>query len=171
MTNEAKDLVFADIERELAVTRKILAAVPIGHSGWKPHDKSMTLEQLAIHVADLPGWARAALAGDELNFQTTERPPRSVASIDQLLSFFDARAAALRHAIQQFDMARWNGAWTMRNGSHVLTTQPRPTVFRIWSLNHLVHHRAQLCIYLRLLNVPVPTVYFNTADDPAWVFE
>jgi uncharacterized damage-inducible protein DinB len=131
----------------------------------------MSLGQLAIHVAELPEWARSALAGDELDLAAAERPPKSRASSDELLRYFDDRAADLRQAIAQFDMARWNQTWTMRNGAHTFTSTPRPTVFRIWSLNHLVHHRAQLCIYLRLLNVPVPTVYFNTADDPAWVFE
>jgi uncharacterized damage-inducible protein DinB len=68
-------------------------------------------------------------------------------------------------------MANFNRPWTMRNGQQVMVTRPRATVYRVWCMNHMIHHRAQLCLYLRLLNVPVPTVYFNTADDPTWVFE
>jgi uncharacterized damage-inducible protein DinB len=74
-------------------------------------------------------------------------------------------------SFKQFAFANLDHPWSMRNGEHVVVTRPRTVVYRIWCLNHMIHHRAQLCLYLRLLNVPVPTVYFNTADDPNWVFE
>ena len=90
---------------------------------------------------------------------------------DELLGHFDRNVAAFRKAVSEFDPARYNAAWTLRNGSQVFVTSPRPVVYRIWSMNHLIHHRGQLCLYLRLLNVPVPTVYFNTADNPEFVFE
>jgi uncharacterized damage-inducible protein DinB len=87
------------------------------------------------------------------------------------MEYFDKNAAALREAIDKFDMANFDKPWTMRRGEQIMVTRPRPVVFRIWSVNHMIHHRAQLGLYLRLLNIPVPTVYFNSADDPTWVFE
>ena len=98
------------------------------------------------------------------------RPPE-VRRRSELLDYFDRNVAELREAVARFDPAAYERPWTMRNGEQVIVTRPRSFVYRVWSVNHLVHHRAQLCVYLRLLNVPVPTVYFNTADDPSWVFE
>ena len=164
-------LTFGDVERELAVTRRVLAALPDAHLGWKPHPKSMSLGQLAIHVAYLPDWARGALASDVLDFATAPRPPKSVADVRELLEHFDRNAAAFRAAIAAFDPAKYRDLWTLRNGDQVFVSKPRPIVYRVWSMNHLIHHRGQLCLYLRPLDVKVPTVYFNTADEPAFVFE
>jgi uncharacterized damage-inducible protein DinB len=166
-----KEIAFYDLERELAVTRTVLDHLPPEHYGWKPHPKSMNLGQLALHVASLPDWARASLAADELDAANAPRPPKELKDKTVLMDRFDKNAAALRQAIEKFDMANFDKLWTMRNGEQIMVTRARPVVYRIWSFNHMIHHRAQLCLYLRLLNVPVPTVYFNTADDPTWVFE
>jgi len=166
-----KEIAFGDLERELSVTRTVLERLPAEHYGWKPHEKSMSLGQLALHVAELPEWVRGTIDSDELDFANAPRPPSELKNRQELLDRFDRHAAAARDAVARFDMANWGNTWTMRNGEQVIVTRPRPTVYRIWCLNHLVHHRAQLCLYLRLLNVTVPTVYFNTADDPTWVFE
>jgi uncharacterized damage-inducible protein DinB len=167
----SKAAVFVDVERELAVTRNVLAAIPADKFDWKPHEKSMSLVRLAIHVAHLPEWARGALDEDELNFQTADMPPESVGSTAELLRLFDKYAVGFRMAVANFDMERWEGMWVMRDGEQVLTRQPRAMVYRVWCMNHLVSHRAQINLYLRLLNVPVATLYFNSADDPAWKFE
>ncbi len=166
-----KELVFGDVEREMGVTRQVLGALPEGKFGWKPHGKSMSLMQLGLHVATLPSWLEHTLRGDVLDFAEAPRPPAQVETAAELVGIFDKHAAGAREAIAKFDMKNWNKMWTMRNGEQVFTTQPRPKVARVWCLNHLVHHRGQLCLYLRLLDVKVPTVYFNTADDPSWVFE
>lgn len=165
-----KEAVFGDLERELAVTRSVLERVPMEQFGWRPHEKSMTLGQLALHVAYLPDWATVTLAADELDVSTAPRPPAELRGREELLTHFDRHAAALREAVARFDMAAWDRPWSLRNGEQVLVTRPRSLVYRVWCVNHLIHHRGQLCLYLRLLNVPVPTVYFNTADDPTWVF-
>jgi uncharacterized damage-inducible protein DinB len=165
------DAIFGDVERELAVTRRVLEAIPDAHLDWKPHEKSMSLGQLAIHVAYLPDWARGALDTDVMDFATAPRPPKAVKDRGELLEHFDRNAEAFRKAVSQFDIAKYNASWTLRNGSQVFVTSPRPVVYRIWSMNHLIHHRGQLCLYLRLLNLAVPTVYFNTADNPQFVFE
>ncbi len=168
---DLKSLLFADLDRELRITRSVLAALPAEHFAWKPHEKSMSLMGLALHVATLPGWLRDALKADTLNFADAPRPPASVASTEELLALYDQQVAALNDTLATFDMANWHNEWTMKNGEEIFTTQPRPKVARIWCINHLIHHRAQLCLYLRLLNVKVPTVYFNTADDPTWRFD
>jgi uncharacterized damage-inducible protein DinB len=166
-----KDAVFLDLEREIAVTRRVLEALPKSQFAWKPHAKSMSLGELAIHVADMPGWIRATLAADELDAASAPRPPKDGVDRAGLLARWDANVAQMRAAVAAFDMANWERDWTMRSGAAVIVARPRPVVYRVWSLNHMIHHRAQLCVYLRLLGVAVPTVYFNTADDERWVFE
>ena len=165
----AKDVAFADLERELAVTRTVLERLPEEHYGCKAHEKSMSLGDLASHVANLVEWMRVTIAQDELDAATAP-PPKGVKDKAELLARFDGYAAALRLAVARFDMADYGREWTMRRGEQVMVVRPRPLVYRVWCINHLIHHRGQLCVYLRLLNVPVPTVYFNTADDPTWVF-
>ena len=86
------------------------------------------------------------------------------------LQFFDGNVAKLREAMAKMDDAALAKPWTVRNGATILHTQPRGEILRVWCLNHMIHHRAQLCVLLRLLDVPVPAVYFNSADEPAWVF-
>jgi uncharacterized damage-inducible protein DinB len=165
------EIIFWDLERELGVTRKVLERIPEKHFTWKPHAKSMSLGQLAIHVATLPDWIRGSLAADFLDAANAPRPPAQVAGSQELLALYDTHAAALREAVQKFNPNEYLATWSFRRGQEVMTSKPRATVYRIWCLNHLIHHRAQLCVYLRLLDVAVPAVYFNSADEPAWVFE
>jgi uncharacterized damage-inducible protein DinB len=169
-SNSLKDVIFSDLERELTVTRTVLDRLPEAHYEWKPHEKSMSLGRLATHVADMPDWIRGTLAADELDAANAPRSPAQI-NKSQLLERFDKNVAAMRQAVANFDMAKWDRPWTMRQGDHIIVTKPRPIVYRIWCINHMIHHRAQLALYLRLLNVPVPTIYFNTADDPQFVFE
>jgi uncharacterized damage-inducible protein DinB len=165
-----KEVAFVDLDRELSVTRTVLERLPEEHYGWKPHEKSMTLIRLAMHVAVLPEWMRTTLAQDEIDFASVPPPPAEPKDRRELLAQFDKNAAALRAFVESYDLANFQSPWTMRNGEQILATRPRDFVYRAWCLNHLVHHRGQLCLYLRLLDVPVPAVYFTTADDPAWVF-
>ena len=166
-----KEVAFVDLDRELSVTRTVLDRLPEEHYGWKPHEKSMTLIRLAMHVAVLPDWMRTTLSRDEIDFASVPPPPAEPKNRQELLARFDENVSALRAFVESYDLANFQSAWTMRNGQKILATRPRDFVYRAWCLNHLVHHRGQLCLYLRLLNVAVPAVYFTTADDPAWVFE
>lgn len=166
-----KDLLFHDLDRELLITRRVLEAVPADKFTWKPHEKSMSLMGLAIHVASLPDWINQSLAQDVLDFKHAPRPPREVASAAELVALFDRHVITLRQTVADFDIGKFNDTWTMKNGDQVFTSQPRIKVYRTWSVNHLVHHRGQLAVYLRLLNTRIPTIYFNTADDPAFLFE
>jgi uncharacterized damage-inducible protein DinB len=166
----SKDVAFSDLERELALTRTVLERLPAEQYGWRPHEKSMSLGQLASHVAELPDWIRGALDSDGLDLASPGRPIEEPLNRTEVLNRFDRHVAAVREAVVRFDMATYGATWTVRNGAQVIAERPRPTVYRIWCLNHMIHHRAQLCVYLRLLNVPIPTIYFNTAEDPEWLF-
>ena len=170
-TLSAKTLAFDDVEREMAITRTVLEAVPEDKFQWKPTDKSMTLHRLAYHVAQMPEWIVHTLGMDELDFATMPRPAIP-ATKAELLAFFDRKVAEMRQVIASFDMARMSANWTIRQGPQVLASKPRLLCYRVWCMNHLMHHRGQLTMFLRLLNVPVPAVYFNSADKPDdWIFE
>jgi len=170
-TLNLKEIAFADLERELAVTRTVLDRLPPEKYDWKPHEKSMSLGKLALHVAELPAWITVTLAQDELDAATAPRPPAQVKERAELLARFDENVRLMRQAVAQFDPANFHRPWSMRHGKEIMVTRPKSMIYRVWCINHLIHHRGQLCLYLRLLNVPVPTVYFNTADDPTWVFD
>jgi uncharacterized damage-inducible protein DinB len=165
-----KDLAFADVEREIAVTRRVLERLPEAKLDWKVHEKSMPLGRLAMHVANLLQWSVDTLTKDGLDLGSTP-PMRDVpTSLADILQTFDRNAGALKNAMSRTsddDLAR---TWSLRQGSQVIYSAPRGYVLRTWCLNHLVHHRAQLCVYLRILGAPVPAVYFNSADEPEWVF-
>ena len=167
----AKEIAFGDLERELKITRTVLERLPEAHYGWKSHEKSMSLGSLALHTAELPAWITATIAYEELDAAKAPAPPAELKSCAELLVRFDRNALNAREAVARFDMANFDKPWTMRNGDQVIVIRPRSMVYRVWCINHMIHHRAQLCVYLRLLNVPVPTVYFNTADEPDWVFD
>ena len=166
-----KDLAFCDVERELATTRRVLERVPNEHFGWKPHEKSMSLMQLAGHVATMPIWCLLTLEKDGLNFTSPPHIPRDFSDRDAMLRLFDDYAQKVCHALSRLDDAALAQTWTLRNGEQVLHTQSKAYVLRVWCVNHMIHHRGQLCLYLRLLNLPVPAVYFNSTDEPEMKFD
>src|SRR5262245_54116946 len=166
-----KEIAFCDVERELATTRRVLERVPEEHFDWKPHEKSMSLQQLAGHVATMPIWCVLTLEQDGLNFASPPNIPRDFSSREALLKTFDDHAAEFREALKRLDDGSLHQTWILRNGEQVMYEAPRSYVLRVLSVNHMVHHRGQLCLYLRLLNVPVPAVYFNSADEPEMKFE
>ncbi len=170
-STSVKDLAFCDIERELATTRRVLERVPEEHFAWKPHEKSMSLQQLAGHVATMPIWCVLTLEDDGLNFTSPPNIPRDFSGREALLKTFDDHAGKFRAALERLEDAGLPQDWTLRNGEQVVYTQSRAYVLRVWCVNHMVHHRGQLCLYLRMLNVPVPAVYFNSADEPEMKFD
>jgi uncharacterized damage-inducible protein DinB len=169
--NGLKQAAFCDLDREIAVTRRVLERLPEAKFAWKPHPKSMNLGRLAMHVANLLQWMVDTLERDELDMAKPPTMRNEPTGLADVLSVFDKNAAAVESAMEKIDDASLMNKWTLRNGDDVLHTQPRIAILRLWCLNHLVHHRAQLCVMLRLLDVPVPTVYFNTSDEPDWKFE
>jgi uncharacterized damage-inducible protein DinB len=165
-----RDVAFADLDRELSVTRRVLERCPEEHYNWKPHEKSMNLGRLAMHVATLPQWMCDTIKRDHFDMSSSPTIRFEPSDRADLLQTFDTQAGAVRRAMAELDDAGLAQTWELRNGDEVLFSEPRSQVLRMWCLNHMIHHRAQLCVYLRLLDVPVPAVYFNSADEPEWVF-
>ncbi|HUM52631.1 MAG TPA: DinB family protein [Chitinophagales bacterium] len=152
---------------ECASTRKLLASVPLDNPSWKPHEKSMSLGNLAIHVADLPNWVPITLERSELDFATEPYNPKKATTTEELLKIHDdAVASALESIKNTTAEILVNENWTMRNGEKIYFTMPKIAVLRSSAFNHLYHHRGQLTVYLRLLGVAVPGMYGPTADYP-----
>jgi uncharacterized damage-inducible protein DinB len=158
----------SDIEHEAAKTRKVLEVVPMERGSFKPHAKSMDLAQLASHVAENLGWFSAFLK-DVMDFAAIgEYRPFAAKDRAELLAEHDKQLAACVEGLAGLDDAFLLRPWSMRMGDKVLMEEPRYAAIRGTCLNHLVHHRGQLVVYLRLLDVPVPQVYGPTADFPSF---
>lgn len=153
----------AELQQEAIATRKILAAVPLDKGDWQPHEKSMKLLRLTTHVAELPSWVRITLLQDELDFAKEKFTPFVPESTEALLDYFDKNMADAVEVLTNCADEVFAGNWTMRSGEQIYFTQPKINVLRTWCFNHLVHHRAQLGVYLRLLNIPLPSSYGPTA--------
>ena len=154
----------------MASTRKALERVPEDKFGWKPHAKSMTLGRLATHVAELTGWVSTALDKDSFDFAPPGAPPyqpQTAASRAAVLELFDKNTAAARTAMAAASDAQWMQIWTLLNGGKTVFALPRVAVFRSMVMNHMIHHRGQLAVYLRLNDVPVPALYGPSADEQA----
>ncbi len=158
-----------ELDREASSTRKMLERVPEGKNEWAPHAKSMTLGRLATHVATLPRWA-GFLVEDAfdlvLNSVATPTPPPTTAG---LVALFDKTIADAKSVLAGFDDGRAMGMWTLSMKGKTIFSMPRLAVVRMMILNHSVHHRGQLSVYLRLLDVPVPGMYGPSADENPFV--
>ena len=162
----ARSLV-TDFDNEAALTRKVLAAVPEDRLGWKPHEKSMSLGQLAGHIAETPGWCGAMLEPSfDFAASAADYKPFEPRSRKDLLDSFDRSASALGPIFKDRDDAFLQETWTMRNGDKVVMQQARHEAVRTIAIHHMIHHRGQLTVYLRLLGVAVPGTYGPTADNP-----
>ncbi len=153
-----------ELDLEMASTRKVLERIPTDKGKWKPHPKSFSLGHLAQLVAAMPGWLTNAVQETELNLggfsgYTYEKT-------EDLLKSFDKNVREARKAIQSARDADFMVPWSLKHGDHVIFTMPRAAVVR-QTISHLVHHRGQLTVYLRLIDVPVPSIYGPTADEPA----
>jgi len=151
-----------EFDHEMATTRKVLERVPSAKGAWKPHQKSFPLGHLAQLVARMPGWITLTLLHTELDLATY--PGYSLETTLTLLAEFDRHVREARAALAAASDADLSVPWTLRNGERVFMTMPRGVVVRN-HINHLVHHRGQLSVYLRLLDVPVPSIYGPTADE------
>ena len=159
-----KQLALGDLNHELGTTRKLLERVPEAHLDWKPHQKSMTLGGLALHVATIPYWLIRVLTADSFDIATIGRNPPPT-TVKEILDAFEERVSAMRQALDAADDSALTQPWQLRRGEQVLQTMPRVAVIRAMGINHMVHHRAQLSVYLRLLDVPLPPMYGPTADE------
>lgn len=153
-----------ELEREAITTRKMLALVPDEHYSWKPHEKSMEMKRLAAHVAELPGWIGMTLTTSELDFANNNYTPSVINNNKELMSYFEKNLADAREHLSKASDDQLSLPWTLRNGNQVYSTEPKGDVIRM-SLSQIIHHRAQLGVYLRLLNIPIPGSYGPSADE------
>jgi len=164
------DALLAELEQEAHATRRVLERVPQAQLSWKPHPKSMSLGQLALHIADLPGLV-AGLASQD----TIPNPPQFVqaeaATSAELVPTLDASITQARTLLGGFDDAAMMKTWRLLSGGRELMAMPRVAVVRAIMLNHWYQHRGQLMVYLRLLNIPVPSVYGPSADENPFAAE
>jgi uncharacterized damage-inducible protein DinB len=155
----------AEFAHEASTTRKLLERVPDGKFDWKPHVKSMSLGTLSSHVANLPQWAVMTL--DQSEFDLATAPPSPEASSRaQLVAMFDQHVGAATSKLAGKTDAELMAPWTLKHGGHPVFTMPKAAVLRSFVMNHLIHHRGQLSVYLRLNEVPLPSIYGPTADEP-----
>lgn len=157
--------IVAEFGFESANTRKMLERLPEDKFDWSPHDKSMTLGRLATHLAEMPQWAETILDQDELDLSTSDYQPVVADSVAELLEIFDSNGEAFVAKVGERSDEEMLAAWTLRVGEKVFGTQPKVAALRSFILSHALHHRGQLSVYLRLLDVPLPQVYGPTADD------
>ena len=162
------EMLLPEFDQEMASTRKTLERVPEDKLDWKPHEKSMPLGRLAGHLAELCGWTAATLTQDRFDFQPPGAPPYQPfvpKSRKELLDAFDKGAKEARTAIAESSDEHLMKNWSLLSGGKTLMTMPRTAVLRSFVMNHVIHHRAQLGVYLRLNNVPVPSIYGPSADE------
>ncbi|MGH9708309.1 MAG: DinB family protein [Candidatus Acidiferrales bacterium] len=162
------EAMLAEFDHEIISTRQTLERVPEGKPDWAPHEKSMKMSRLAGHLAELCGWATSIIGQDALDFRPVNgKPiePLHMTSRKQLLEAFDKNVAASRAALSGAKDENLLKPWTLQSGGQAIFTMPRITVLRTFFLNHIIHHRAQLGVYLRLNGVPVPSVYGPSADE------
>lgn len=153
-----------ELDQESVTTRKMLERVPGDKLGWQPHPKSMTLGQLASHVAELPTWADMALHTDGLDFQANPYEPMVPKDTRDILDYFESSLSTGRDALKGDDGSQLEKEWTLSAGGQVLDRRTKAEVIRM-TLNQITHHRAQLGVYLRLLDIPIPGSYGPSADE------
>jgi len=158
---------FGDLSVELDATRRMLAVVPDEHFDWQPHEKSMSLGSLASHVANLLNWFTMTVTSDELDMEGFQ-PWKGATTNSELMDIFDTNRKNLENILPQISAENLTDPWTFRMGEHVIFTQPKGGVLRRMCISHLIHHRGQLSVYLRLLDVPLPQTFGPTADDTSF---
>ncbi|HEV7594266.1 MAG TPA: DinB family protein [Gemmatimonadaceae bacterium] len=152
-----------EFDQEMVTTRRVLERVPTDKGKWKPHPKSFSLGHLAQLVAGMPGWITSAVQQTHLDL--SKYPGYSYEKTEDLVKVFDRNVAEARKAIAAATDSDFTRPWSLKHGDRVIFTQQRGQVVR-QTINHLVHHRGQLTVYLRLVDVPVPSIYGPTADEP-----
>jgi uncharacterized damage-inducible protein DinB len=158
-------LLFPDLESEIATTRRMLERVPNGNNDWRPHAKSRTLGELATHLAQLPGFGLMMCTRDEFDGLAPRPPePRFTTSTERVRTF-DELSGQLRNVLKQMSWQQAKAPWTLRLGDKVVFNAPRTQILRTVFITHSAHHRAQLGVYLRMLETPVPWSYGRSADE------
>jgi uncharacterized damage-inducible protein DinB len=157
-----------EFDEEMAKTRTVIARIPADRFGWQAHGKSHTLGWNANHLAEIPGWVEGTITGTEWDFEPPGGPAYqtpSLTSTSEVLAMFDANVAAARQAIEAALTADMTVPWTLKYQGEAIFTLPRADVIRKFVLNHIIHHRAITCVYLRLNDLPVPGMYGPSGDE------
>lgn len=165
------DPLIAELTREAATTRKLLERVPEARFDWSPHPKSMTLGRLASHLAETFSWIAPTFEQDVMELDGEDLKPWEAANRTELLAAFDKHLAQALAAMKGQPDSKLQSIWTMKVGGKVAFCMPRSAVVRGFFISHTIHHRGQLSVYLRLLDVPLPQIYGPTADAPEMVPE
>jgi uncharacterized damage-inducible protein DinB len=159
-----KDGLLADFDHEMATTRRLLERLPEDRLGWKPHPRSMTLGGLATHLSNIPHWGGAILNENSFDLAGAPPPLAEKTSRADILAAFDGVCRQTRASMDRTD-AEYQSMWTLQRGGQQVFSVPRVAAFRSFVLHHIIHHRGQLSLYLRLNDVPVPAIYGPSADE------
>jgi uncharacterized damage-inducible protein DinB len=157
------DSLLAEIDQEAQTTKRVLERIPENKLNWKPHPKAFSLGQLALHIASVPGSVAAAAAPDTMEAPTFSQPEAK--SRQEVLDTFTKSLATARETLQKMDDARLLSTWSLTKNGKVLMSIPRIAFIRSILMNHNYHHRGQISVYLRMLDVPVPSIYGPSADE------
>ena len=152
------------LDDEAKTTRKMLSVVRDDKYDWQPHPKSMTIRRLATHIAELPSWITMTLTTSELDFASNPYTPEVINNTAELLKYFEKNLADGKAHLEAATEEQLAESWTLRNGKDIYSTSPKSEVLRM-TFSQIIHHRAQLGVYLRLLDVPIPGSYGPSADD------
>ena len=157
------DALLPEFDREMTVTRKLLERVPEDKFDWQPHQKSMTLGRLAQHVATIPMWGSVTMNQSEIDIGGPQ--PAVMTTREEMLAAFDQNVANTRAALVGRGDGEFMAPWTLKRDGHTIFSMPKAAVWRSFVMSHLIHHRAQLGVYLRMHDVPLPSVYGPSADE------
>ncbi len=160
------DPIIAELQHEATTTRTLFEHIPDEQFDWQPHEKSMSVTQITNHIVQLYNWPGFILNQDELDLATDQFERKTAGTTQELLALFDENVANTVELLKKQEDQHVLKTWTFRNGEQVIFAMPRLAVIRTMVLNHIIHHRGQLSVYLRLLNIPLPSVYGPTADEP-----
>lgn len=167
MSNNIAAALIGELQQEAATTRKCLERIPAEKFDYKPHEKSMTMGRLASHVAEMLGWAKETVEKSEMDFATADYKPYEPQTTEELVAFLDKMVVESVEALKNTSDEAMMENWTLRNGEQIYFTMPRIQVLRGMVFNHIVHHRGQLSVYMRLNDIPVPALYGPSADEGA----
>jgi uncharacterized damage-inducible protein DinB len=162
---DSRATLLADLDYEATLTMPLLGRVPEASMSWAPHSRAFSLGALVSHLAELPHWGAQILASAEYDFDAVTGGHRVRATMSEVRGRFDRHLAELRGALATRSADDLSSPWTLRRGARIITTMTRLDAVRRFALHHLVHHRGQLTVYLRLLDVPLPPIYGPTADE------
>ncbi|WP_420150612.1 DinB family protein [Spirosoma sp.] len=160
-------MLLQEMEQEAQTTRKMLSRIPEDRFDWQPHPKSMTMVSLASHIAELPSWVELALTTEELDFETAPYTPASINSTAEILALQEKSLKQGQESLKKATESQLDEPWTLRSGEQVLFDSTKGGTIRM-AYSQIVHHRAQLGVYLRLLDIPIPGSYGPSADEPSF---